>query len=206
MKFFSFFKQEIHPEVGKKIIPKEQIGQLIEANEIVEIAKKDTEEYTQKVHAECKILKKEAKKEGFDEGLETFNEHIIKLEKITKTLKKELEKKVLPIALKAAKKILGEELKLHPDRIVEIVQQALKPVVQHHKITIYVNIQDLKTLEKEKENIKKMLQQVDILSIQERSDIQPGGCIIETEGGIINAQLENQWRAIESAFEKFMNK
>ena len=31
-----------------------------------------------------------------------------------------------------------------------------------------------------------------------------GVCIIETEAGIINASLENQWRALESAFEAFM--
>mgnify|MGYP000925765657 CR=1 FL=1 len=32
----------------------------------------------------------------------------------------------------------GEELKLHPDRIVDIVVQALKPVTQHYKIKIFV--------------------------------------------------------------------
>ena len=38
------------------------------------------------------------------------------------------------------------------------------------------------------------------------SGIEPGGCIIETEAGIINAQLENQWRSLENAFESFMKK
>ena len=52
--------------------------------------------------------------------------------------------------------------------------------------------------------IRKTLEQVKTFSIEEREDVAPGGCIIETEAGIINASLENQWRALESAFEAFM--
>lgn len=82
--------------------------------------------------------------------------------------------------------------------------QSLKPVVQHHKITIYVNKKDLTLIEENKSSIKEILEQVESLSIQERSDIEVGGCVIETEAGIINAQLENQWRALERAFKSFM--
>ena len=32
-----------------------------------------------------------------------------------------------------------------PKRIVDIVMQSLKPVVQHHHITVYVNKDELKT-------------------------------------------------------------
>ena len=59
-------------------------------------------------------------------------------------------------------------------------------------------------LEAEKPKIKSILEQVQVLTIQERNDIAPGGCIIETESGIINASIENQWRALESAFERYM--
>lgn len=78
--------------------------------------------------------------------------------------------------------------------------------MQHHRVRIYVNKQDLDILETNKSKIKDVLEQVQSFSIEERPDIEPGGCIIETEAGIINAQLENQWRALESAFESFMKK
>lgn len=98
---------------------------------------------------------------------------------------------------------MGEELKLHPDRIVDIVMTSLKPVTQHRKIVIYVNHADLEQLELNRNKIKKIFEHLDSLSIQERDDIEPGGCMIETEVGIINAQLETQWRALEAAFESF---
>jgi type III secretion protein L len=83
---------------------------------------------------------------------------------------------------------------------------ALKPVTQHRKVIIYVNKVDLEELEASKPKIKNLFEHLENLSIQERSDIEPGGCIIETEAGIINAQLENQWRSLEIAFESFMKK
>ncbi len=206
MKFFSFLKEEIHPEPGEKVIPAEKFSKIIEANEIVEKAKEDSEKYIDKVKKECASLKEEAKKEGFDEGLEVLNEHILKLDSSIKDLSKEYEAKILSIALKAAKKIVAEELKTHPDTIVNIIKGALKPVTQHLKVKIFVNKQDLDILEKEKPKIKEMLQQVQIFSLEERNDIEPGGCIIETEKGIINAQLDNQFRAIEAAFKAFEKK
>ena len=67
-----------------------------------------------------------------------------------------------------------------------------------------MNKQDKELLDKNRETIKQTLEQLEVLKIHERDDIAPGGCIIETEGGIINAQLENRWRILETAFESFM--
>ncbi len=208
MKFFSslFKEKEIHIAPGEKIIPAKEFSTLQEAIEILNEAKDEAVKFKEQTLEECDVLKEEAKSQGFDEGLKQLNEHILQLDETLKTIKEDLKKKILPLALKAAKKIVGEELKINPERITDIVIQALKPVLQHHRVKIYVNKEDLAHLEKDKQRIKSVLEQIESFSILERSDIKAGGCIIETESGIINAQLENQWRAIESAFEKFMNK
>lgn len=204
MKFFSLIKQDVHVIPGKKVIPKEEFTDIKEANDLLKLAKHEIETKLNQNKEECAQRKKEAFDKGFEQGLGNLNHHILKLDHELKAFRKEIHEKILPIALKAARKILGEELKIHPDRIVEIVQQALKPVTQHRKVRIFVNRSDLDLLEKKKANIKKILEQVELFSIEERDDIEPSGCIIETEAGIINAQLENQWRALEAAFEAFM--
>lgn len=206
MKFFSLISNQEIKASGEKIIPAKEFSSLKKAEEILKQVKSESLEYKKQIATECETLKESAFKQGFDEGLAKLNENILKLDREINKFEEEMQKKILPIALKAAKKILGEELKLHPDRIVDIVVQALKPVTQHYKIKIFVNKQDLDILESSKEKIKAILEQVKTLSIVERDDIEPGGCIIETEAGIINAQLENQWRALEIAFENFMKK
>ena len=207
MKFFSLIYQgDIHPFTDKKIIPKEEYSTLATAHEILEKAKADAEEHKKQTHDECALLKKQAKEEGFKEGLSLFNEHAVYFEKELKRLRHEMQQSLLPLVLQAAKKVVSTQLEVKPDTIVDIVLTTLNPVTQNHHITIYVNKSDLEILEKEKPRIKEILEQLESFKIKERSDIEPGGCVIETETGIINATLENQWRSIEAAFEKYLNK
>jgi len=205
MKFFSLiYEGDIHTASDEKIIKAEDYSVLLEASEILEKAKEEALKYRQKTEEECTLLKEEAQKAGFNEGLEKFNEHILQFEANIKKLRHDTQQMVLPLALTAAKKIVGAQIKLHPDTIVDIILQALQPAMQNRNITIYVNKADKEALEANKSKIKQILEQVEVFSIQERSDVAEGGCIIETETGIINATIENQWRALQAAFERYM--
>ncbi|HEY2811554.1 MAG TPA: HrpE/YscL family type III secretion apparatus protein [Rhabdochlamydiaceae bacterium] len=205
MKFFSLIYQgEVHPATEEKIIPSEDFSTLMQAVDLLNKAKEDAENLHQETLKECQTLKEEAEKRGFQAGLEQFNEQLLNFERSLRALRLELQNQIIPIALKAAKKIVGAQLELNPDTIVDIVTQCLAPVMQNHRFTIYVNKADKEILEAHKPKLKALLEHVQVLTIQERSDISPGGCIIETEAGIINATIENQWRALESAFEKYM--
>ncbi len=205
MKFFSLIYQgQVHPSTDEKVIPAEDFSTLMEAFQILAKAKEEVKDHKKQIAKECEELKETAKEEGFSEGLVRFNEHLIHFDKQLRVIRLELQKQILPLALKAAKKIVGEQLALHPETIVDIVIQTLSPVSQNHRFTIYVNKADKELLEAQKPKIKNLLEQVQVLNVQERADIAPGGCIIETESGIINASIENQWRALESAFERYL--
>ncbi|MBF8263546.1 MAG: Type secretion ATPase inhibitor [Parachlamydiales bacterium] len=207
MKFFSLLSQkDVHIAPNQKIIPASECSELQTAHDILKTVKHEAGEYRKNAVIEAEKIKEQGFQEGFQEGLTSLDAHIVALDHELKQIRDEIHKKILPLALKAARKIIGEELKLHQDRIVDIVLTALKPVTQHKKIVLYVNRADLEALEKQRSKIKKIFEHLDSFSLQERSDIEPGGCIIETEAGIINAQLENQFRALESAFDSFMKK
>lgn len=207
MKFFSLLSgKEARTAPGKKILPAEEFSTLADASEILSTVRKEAENFKRDTLVEAEKTKEQAFKEGFQEGLVSLNKHLLALDHELKAIRTDVQKKILPLALKAARKIIGEELKLHPDRIVDIVLTSLKPVTQHRKVIIYVNKADLQMIEENRPRIKKIFEHLENLSIQERGDIEPGGCMIETEAGIINAQLENQWRALESAFESFMTR
>lgn len=205
-RFSLIFQGSIHPKDNSKIIPEEDYSLLVSAEEILEKAKEDANLYEAQVKELCEQLKETSKQEGFQEGLTQFNAHLIQFEKNLQALRLELQKQILPLALKAAQKIVGEQLKAHPETIVDIVLQTLEPVTQNHKVAIYVNKADKEILEAHREDVKELLSQVKTLTIQERADISPGGCIIETETGIINATIENQWSALRAAFARYTPK
>lgn len=204
-KFFSLIHGDsIHVAPETRIIPAEEFSKTVDAYQILEEVKKDALKYKQEVAEEIEKLKEQAQKEGFEEGFKKWTEQIVKVEEEIVKVRKETEKVALPVALRAAKKIIGRELELSESAIVDIVSNSLKAVVTHKKITIYVNKKDLEALDKNRHKLKDIFENLEILTLRERSDVAPGGCIIETEGGIINAQLENQWRILENAFDKMM--
>lgn len=189
-----------------KVIPQAAIASVLEAQQVIDQVRKDADDYRLEVAKECEALKEKAQREGFEAGFKQWAEHVAKLEEEIVKVRGELEKFLVPVALKAAKKIVGREIELSDDTVVDIVSNSLKAVSQHKKITIYVNRKDLDPLEHHRNRLKQIFEGLEVLSLRERSDIAPGGCIIETEGGIINAQLENQWRVLENALEIILKK
>lgn len=203
-KLFSYlFSGDLHLSSAEKIIPAHEFSTLLEAQEVLVKAIQNAEEKSKLVEEECIRLRAQAKEEGYQEGLTQFNTHILALEEHGRKIYRDTQNSILRLSLQAAKKIVNKELELHPDTIVDIVLQALAPIKQNHRITILVNKEDKEILEKHKNRIKEIFEQLQFLGIQERADIAPGGCIIETESGIINANVENQWKALESAFQKY---
>lgn len=206
-KLFSLiYSGQIHAESGTRVIPKDEYSILLDAKQVLNKAKEDTKLYLENTKKECEELKKQAKKEGFHEGLIQFNKHLVWLEQKMKAVEHETGQKVLSIALQAAKKIVGKQLSIQPNTIVEIVKNTIRPVVESKEVVIFVSAKDHAAVNKCKEDLKAMFGSIKTFAVEEREDLQPGGCIIQTETGIINASLENQWRAIEAAFEEFMKK
>lgn len=195
------YGDRVHKAPKGKVIPAKELSKLISASELLTQVKKEAEKYRLEVAKECEVLKEQTQKEGFNAGFEKWTEKLAELEAEIASVHKAMEKTVIPVALKAARKILGRELELSETAIVDIVATKLKAVASHKRITISVNKEDFDRLENGKERLKKLFENLETLSIRPRADIERGGCVIETEGGIINAQIENQWEIIERAFQ-----
>lgn len=207
MKQFSLLdEKKVHPATNKKVIKAEEFSTLVDAHEILEETKKQSEAYRHEVAKECELLREAAEKAGFEEGLSKWNAMIAELENKITSVRDEMNKTIVPLALAAVEKILGKELKERPEAIVDLISSALKPVSQHRRITIYVNPQDHEIVEKNRPRIREIFEHLETLSIAPRADVGQGGVIIETEAGIINAQLESQLRALENAFRAFFQK
>ena|SRR5579885_1221208 len=205
MKFFSLiYEGDVHPSGDQKIIPAEDYSTLMQAVEVLEKAREDAIEMRKEMEKEAEERYESAKKEGFQEGLNQFTDKLLWFDEELKRLRVELQKQVLPIALKAARKIVAKELETHPETIVDIVMQNLAVVSQSKQVTIIVSKKDREALEAAKPRLKQVMEQVESFTVIDRPEITPGGCMIETEGGIINATFENQWRALEAAFERYM--
>ena len=205
MKFFSLLTDEVvAPSPDAKVIPKKDFEALLSAKELVEETEEQHAEFLERLEKERQSALEKGYEDGYQKGLESFNEHIVALNEQMKTIRLEMQQKIVPIALKAAKRIVGEALDIKPDLVVDIVQKALVPAKEAHEIKVYVSKEDLEKVDKAKSTLRKKLDHVELLVVEARSDITPGGCVIETENGIINATIENQWKALEGALKKVL--
>lgn len=196
-------KEEVHLAPETKLIAAEDFSELMTATQIVAKTKEEETAYRIQVAQECEKLKELAAAAGFDEGLKRWNEQIELMESEIKKVRQDMENAIVPLALTAVRKIIGKELETKPETIVDVVSTALKAVIHHRKVSIYVNKNELEYVEAQKPRLKSLFEHLESLSILPRADVQPGGCVIETEAGIINAKLDNQLQALESAFRNF---
>lgn len=203
--FFSLISgKKVHIGPKTRIIPKEDIQEILNGKQLLDKIKEDAKHFRQEVAEECEKLREKAVLDGYEEGFKSWLEHIARLEEEIIKVRKEFEKLLIPIALKAAKKIVGREIELTEDVVVDIVSNALKPVATHKKIVVYVNKKDFQILDQNKPKLKSLFEALETFTLRVRDDLTQGSCVIETEVGIINAQIENQWRTLEKAFNNLV--
>ena len=195
---------ELLSEEGQNVIPYEMIDTLETANSIIQRAQEEADAIIAAAIEKAKELKKEAQEAGFADGVTRAKPLMEHLNEELNKLKMDIQRVALPIALKAAKKIVGEELILEPGRIVDILLQAMKPVAQCKKIKIIVSPQDLAYLEKSKARLASAMSHSEVIQLEGRASLEPGTAIIESEKGIMNASLDHLWAALESLFESFI--
>lgn len=196
--------EEIHAAPGTKILPSAAYTTLLSLKEMLQKAKEDAKKHLMDAREEAKEIKKEAEQSGFEAGMKQWAQQLAQLEKEIDKVHEEIKKIAIPLALKAAKKIVGKEIELKPEVIIDIVSDNLQAVKQHTYVKVYVNKKDYLILEKEKEKLKSLFESLKTFALLIKEDVEEGGCVIETEAGIINARIGNKWAVLEKAFEVMM--
>ncbi len=191
----------IQPPLGTRILKKGVTSTLLKGRELIKRIKEEGDRYKIEAAKEVEIIREKALQEGFQTGYEKWLEAIHQLEEEIQKVRGQVEKQIVPIAIKAAQKVVARELETHPEAILDIVRGHLKSVAQHKRFTIYVSREEFDILDKARNQLKEKLELLEAFSVRVRDDLQKGDVVIETEAGIVNATIENQWARIERAFQ-----
>ena len=187
---------------GVKIIPAQTLAKLINAKELIEEVKADALQYREKVAVETEEIKQNGYLKGYEDGFAAWAEELLKLEKEIALINSKVRDLILPIALKAAQKIVGREIAENKETIIDIISTNIKSVAQHKKVVIFVNKDEWEYIDQNKQQIKSKFEDLQSLSIRPRDDIEPHSCVIETENGIVNSQMSHKWHIFENVFSK----
>lgn len=192
-----------------------------EAKVIIDQAKEKADEIIAKVQTELErrtqIVQQEAQEKGFnvgkEEGIKAGNEVIkralseiqdILLEAKHKReeIVKSNQEMVVDLALLIAKKIIKTELTTNKETILKNLTQALKKVRNKEEIKVKVNPVHLEELGTRKREFLAQVSGTEGINFEEDKTIEPGGCIIETNFGLIDATIATQLEIIQETLGK----
>ena len=135
----SLAKEQEAVAAPNKIIKKELFQASEEAREIIEAARQEAERIVARAEHDRTASVESGLQIGYEEGLKRWNQTLAELWKSRDDLKIQWEQSLLQLAIRVAEKIVGEQLRLHPDTIVTIVREALKSVGQERLLTLQVH-------------------------------------------------------------------
>lgn len=203
--------QEMREEAKDVVIrAKDDAGRII--TEAQNKAKKLIEEC--KLY--CQSIESTSGREGFelgkDEGRKAGFEEVANLVEETRRtlhqafgerdrLMKSVEAEAAKLALKIAERIIGTEISMRPDIVLDMVSSTIEKVKDREHVIIYVHQEDLEYVKENAATFGRIVDGIKSFEIQADPRVDRGGCIIETNLGSVDARINTKLAAIETAFK-----
>jgi flagellar assembly protein FliH len=114
-------------------------------------------------------------------------------------LLKSSEETVLRLALAVARRVTLEAIEVNEEVVLGTVRSALRHIIDKENVTIRVNPEDLKIVREHSSEWLGIAEGTRSLEIEEDERIRRGGCLVETEAGNVEAQIDKQIQTLEKA-------
>jgi flagellar assembly protein FliH len=112
------------------------------------------------------------------------------------------ENDLLNLALTIAEKIVGSLATAHQELVIDTIKKSLPILLEKSRLTIKVAPEQEEFVRQNFENILSLDKDLKEIKIEADRRIGPGGCILETASGRVDARIEKQLEVLTSALEK----
>ena len=169
----------------------------------------DDRNLVSRAQEEAENIKKSAFEEGYRKGLnqasndiENFKKNIMSFMGATKEVFEYIAPDILEISINIAKKIIKKEVETDPQVLIDTIIDVLKTVSKNEpKINIRVKPQNAQFI---KDALPTVTYQYGIdakINIIADPSIEEGGCVFQTNNGIVDASIDTQIEIIKKALE-----
>lgn len=170
-----------------------------EARRVVEAAEARASEIVAKAQAEADAIRARAAEEGREDGAAALAQAWIRLHAAEdERLERELDRN-LALARLMAERILGENLDLRPERILDIAREVLSQARWARRIHIHAHPDDAALLARETRALGLEQAQVEVHAAPSRSR---GSLRLETDLGTLDADLAPQLDRLVAALRE----
>ncbi len=117
-------------------------------------------------------------------------------------LRASMTDRVCDLARAIAHRIIGNACEQQPEMVLSLVRCALEKVERDPTLTIRVHPKDAEYLQARKDVILASCDHVERLVISADASLCPGGCVIETDRGLVDASIESQLAHLDIAIRE----
>lgn len=103
-----------------------------------------------------------------------------------------VEPAAISLALASAEQVVGAALEVRPELVLEATRGALRRLAERDRVTILVNPDDLDRVRAHAPDLVEELGGIGALEIQSERRIAPGGVIVQTPEGDVDARLDTR--------------
>lgn len=169
----------------------------------------DDRNLVSRAQEESENIKRSAFEEGYRQGLEkanndleTFRGQLAQFMSAKQDVFEYIAPDILEISVDIAKKIIKKELETDPQVLLNTIIEVLRSISKsEQKITIRVRPQSVQFI---KDTIPNITYQYGIdskINIVADPSIEDGGCVFQTNNGIVDASIDTQIEIIKKALE-----
>lgn len=188
----------IIPEDG--IIKADEYAALLDADGIIKDAETRAAEIIRKAEEQYELRRKEGYETGLVEGQMEIAEKMMDTVAASVDYLSDVEATVVDVVTKSVRRVLGEMDS--SERITSVVQNALAVARTQSKVTVRVSPNDLESVQSQLDAITRPYPTITLIDVVADSRLEPGGCILETAIGIVDAGVETQLQAIERSLAR----
>ncbi len=188
-----------------------------EAGRIIEAARAKGEKMAADAAAQARA---EAREKGREEGIragreegrrEAFEKARGEIDKLAETLERALaefsslkdhlfvqaEKELLDLAMLIARKVVAREVEADRHVTVENLARCLDMLSGRGNLTVRVAPGVLENVKECLPELLKTTEDLSSVTVQGDPDVSPGGCVVNSQAGLLDAQIETQFGEIE---------
>ncbi len=186
-----------------KILKAKEYNRYLQAQELVDAAEKKAQD----ILRQAELTFEQQKQQGYQQGLLQAQQQqsqimLATLEQCRQYYKSN-ENQIAKLVISAVRQLIGEfdDIEL----ALKMTRQAMKSINNQRQVTLHVAPSQLDEVKTRLGQVLKEFPEISYAEVTPDDRVEPGGCLLETKVGVIDATLENQLDVIEEALYKQFN-
>ncbi|MDD5434189.1 MAG: FliH/SctL family protein [Nitrospira sp.] len=166
-------------------------------------------------------IETEAYEKGFAEGLDTGRLQMLDelgkeltlvrtlidgIQKLSTGIYGMIETDIVELSLAIARKVVYEAAEKEREVVVNTVREAIRKTSDRETLKVRISPIDYDILSKNKSELLQVVDGIKSIYFDVDETIHPGGCLVETNHGDIDARIDSQFSVIEDEIRRAVNK